>query len=199
MLSQNSDLSFEASPFVNSNTWHLNCNNFNLNFIWYCMLICVMFVYSRFIENPPIWSWETNPSFLSCFYHSWLSVQDYDKTHTKTSKNHNNIVGEERLAHINTIVVSLGGKLTYVLFYVTTELHQRRYIVIFGVLILFCCWCPYFVVCGLCRTIMACGCLLLLFMRLFWLFVFSYRTLKWVRKYYWPMMGIIWARKCWTL
>jgi hypothetical protein len=42
----------------------------------------------------------------------------------KTSKNHNNIVGEERLAHITTIVVSLDGKLTYVFFYVTTELHQ---------------------------------------------------------------------------
>jgi hypothetical protein len=31
----------------------------------------------------------------------------------KASKNHNNVVGEERLAHIRTIVVSLGGKLTY--------------------------------------------------------------------------------------
>jgi hypothetical protein len=31
----------------------------------------------------------------------------------KASKNHNNIVGKERLAHIRTIVVSLGGKLTY--------------------------------------------------------------------------------------
>jgi hypothetical protein len=29
------------------------------------------------------------------------------------------------------------------------------------VFILFCYWWPYFVVCGLCRTIMACGCLLL--------------------------------------
>jgi hypothetical protein len=42
----------------------------------------------------------------------------------KASKNHNNVVGEERLAHIRTIVVSLGGKLTYVLFYTTTELNQ---------------------------------------------------------------------------
>jgi hypothetical protein len=57
-FSQNSDLSFEASfgasPFVNSNTWHLFCNNFNLSFIRYCILICVVFVYSCFIENPPI-------------------------------------------------------------------------------------------------------------------------------------------------
>jgi hypothetical protein len=31
----------------------------------------------------------------------------------KASKNHNNVGGEERLAHIRTIVVSLGGNLTY--------------------------------------------------------------------------------------
>jgi hypothetical protein len=42
----------------------------------------------------------------------------------KASKNHNNIFGEECLAQIRTIVVSLGGKLTYVFFYATTELHQ---------------------------------------------------------------------------
>jgi hypothetical protein len=28
-------------------------------------------VYSRFVEKPLIWSWEPNPSFLRCFYHSW--------------------------------------------------------------------------------------------------------------------------------
>jgi hypothetical protein len=50
--------------------------------------------------------------------------QEWGKTHTKASKNHNNIFGEERLAHIRTTVVSLGGKLTYVLFYATTELDQ---------------------------------------------------------------------------
>jgi hypothetical protein len=50
--------------------------------------------------------------------------QDWDKTHMKASKNRNNIFGEERLAHISTIVVSLGGKLSYVLFYATSELHQ---------------------------------------------------------------------------
>jgi hypothetical protein len=58
------------------------------------------------------------------FYHSWLSELDSGKTHTKASKTCNNIFGEERLAHIRTIVVSLGGKLTYVFFYATTELHQ---------------------------------------------------------------------------
>jgi hypothetical protein len=58
--------------------------------------------------------------------------------HMKASKSHNSVFGEERLAHIRTIVVSLGGKLAYVLIYATTELHQRRYIVIFGVFILFC-------------------------------------------------------------
>jgi hypothetical protein len=67
-----------------------------------------------------------------------VSEQDWGKTHMKASKNHNNVFNEERLAHIRTIIVSLGGKLTYVLFYTTMELHQRRYVVIFGVFILFC-------------------------------------------------------------
>jgi hypothetical protein len=98
-------------------------------------------VYSRFIENPPILSWETNPCFLGGggVLSQLASEQDRDKTHTKASKNHNNIVGVEHLAHISSIVVSLGGKLTYVFFYATTELHQRMYVVIFGVLILFYC------------------------------------------------------------
>jgi hypothetical protein len=57
----------------------------------------------------------------------------------KTSKNHNNVVGEEHLAHIRIIVVSLGGKTTYVFFYTTTELHQRRYAVIFmSFLLIYC-------------------------------------------------------------
>jgi hypothetical protein len=60
----------------------------------------------------------------------------------KASKNHNNIFSEERLAHIRNIVVSIGGKLTYVLFYATAELHQRMYVVIFGVFILFYCLWP---------------------------------------------------------
>jgi hypothetical protein len=33
--------------------------------------LCV-FAHSRFIENPPIWSWETNPSFLRWFCHITL-------------------------------------------------------------------------------------------------------------------------------
>jgi hypothetical protein len=57
-LPQNSELSLEAifcaSSFVNSNKWHLICNNSYLNFIYGCILICVVFTYSRFIENPPI-------------------------------------------------------------------------------------------------------------------------------------------------
>jgi hypothetical protein len=67
------------------------------------------------------------------------SDQDLGKIHMKASKNHNNIVSEERLTHIRTIVVSLGGKITYVFFYANMELYQRRYAVIFGVLILFYC------------------------------------------------------------
>jgi hypothetical protein len=67
-----------------------------------------------------------------------VSEQDWGKTHMKSSKNRNNIFGEERVTHIRSLVISLGGKLTYVLIYVTMELHQRRYIVIFGVFILIC-------------------------------------------------------------
>jgi Ni,Fe-hydrogenase I cytochrome b subunit len=51
--------------------------------------------------------------------------QDWGKMHMKASKNYNNVFDEEHLAHIRTIVVSLGGMLTYVL--------------IFRVFILFCC------------------------------------------------------------
>jgi hypothetical protein len=39
----------------------------------------------------------------------------------KASKNHNNIVGEKHLAHIRTIVVSFGGKLTYVFLSATMD------------------------------------------------------------------------------
>jgi hypothetical protein len=56
----------------------------------------------------------------------------------KASENRNNVFDEERLTHIRIIVVSLGDKLTYVLFYVTTELYQRMYVVIFRVFILVC-------------------------------------------------------------
>jgi hypothetical protein len=66
-----------------------------------------------------------------------VSEQDWGKTLIKASKNHNNVFGKERLAHIRTLVVFLGGKLTYVLIYATTELHQRMYVVIFRVFILF--------------------------------------------------------------
>jgi hypothetical protein len=48
----------------------------------------------------------------------------WGKTHMKASKNRNNVFSEERLARIRTLVVSLGGKLTYALIYATTELHQ---------------------------------------------------------------------------
>jgi hypothetical protein len=41
----------------------------------------------------------------------------------KATKNYNNIVGEERLVHIRTIVVSSGGELTYLFLYTTTVLE----------------------------------------------------------------------------
>jgi hypothetical protein len=39
-----------------------------------------------------------------------VSEQDWGKMNTKASTNYNNIFGEEHLAHIRIIVVSLGGK-----------------------------------------------------------------------------------------
>jgi hypothetical protein len=86
------------------------------------MLMCV-FAHSRFIENPRIGSWETSPCFFRGVLSQLVSEQDRGKTHTESYNNNNNVVGEERLTHIRTIVVFLGGKLTYVFFYATRELH----------------------------------------------------------------------------
>jgi hypothetical protein len=87
------------------------------------MLMCV-FAHSCFIENPLIGSWETNPYVFRGVMSQLISEQDRGKTHTEASKNRKNVVSEERLAHIRTVVVFFGGKLTYVFFYATTELHQ---------------------------------------------------------------------------
>jgi hypothetical protein len=38
--------------------------------IWYCILVCDVFTYSRFIDNAPIDPEVANPSFLRWFYHS---------------------------------------------------------------------------------------------------------------------------------
>jgi hypothetical protein len=64
------------------------------------------------------------PLILDVVLSQLVSEQDWGKTHIKASKNHNNVVDEERLAYIRTIVVSLGGKLTYVFLYATAELLQ---------------------------------------------------------------------------
>jgi hypothetical protein len=151
---------FWASSFVNSNAWHLICNNFNLNFIYgiVCLYVCVC-AFSLHRKSPDMILGD-KPLISEVVLSQLVPEQDWGKTHIKASKNHNNVFGEERLAHIRTIVVSLGGKLTYVLFYATTELHQWRYVVIFRVFILFYCWWLYFVVCDICRTIRICGCLL---------------------------------------
>jgi hypothetical protein len=99
--------------------------------------VCVC-AFSLHRESPNM-ILEDKPLIFKMVLLQLVSEQDWGKTHMKASKNRNNVFGEERLAHIRTIVVSLGGNLTYVLFYATTELHQRRYVVIFGVFFLFCC------------------------------------------------------------
>jgi hypothetical protein len=62
-----------------------------------------------------------NPLISDVVLSQLVLEQNWGKTHMKASKNHNNIFSDEHLAHIRTIVVSLGGKLTYVLIYTTTE------------------------------------------------------------------------------
>jgi hypothetical protein len=97
--------------------------------------------------------------------------EDWGKTHTKASKNHNNIAGEEWLAHIRTIVVSLGGKLTYLficLYGIASSKICRDFWSVDLILLLmtlFCCLWP-------CKTIRACERLILLFIK--FLVVFAY-------------------------
>jgi hypothetical protein len=67
---------------------------------------------------------EDKPLISEVVLSQFVSEQDWGKTHMKVFKNRNNAFSEERLAHIRTLVLSLGGKLTYVLIYATTELHQ---------------------------------------------------------------------------
>jgi hypothetical protein len=102
------------------------------------MLILCVCAFSLHRESPNMILGD-KPLIVEVVLSQLVPEQDWDKTHIKASKNRNNIFGEERLAHIRILVVSLGGKLTYVLIYATTELHQRRYVVIFRVFILFYC------------------------------------------------------------
>jgi hypothetical protein len=67
-----------------------------------------------------------NPLISDVVLSQLVSEQNWGKTHMKASKNHNNIFGDEHLAHKRTIVVSLGGKLIYVLIYTTTEFASTK-------------------------------------------------------------------------
>jgi hypothetical protein len=107
---------------------------------------------------------------------SVISEQDWGQTHTKASKNHNNVVGEEQLAHIRTIVVSFGGKLKYFFIYLYGIASPKVWCDFWSVdlilllMTLFCClWS--------CRTIRAWGCLVCCLWN-FWLFVITVRTLS---------------------
>jgi hypothetical protein len=84
--------------------------------------MCV-FVHSCFVENPPDMILGDKPLIFKVVLSQLVPEKDWRKTHMKASKNRNNVVGEEHLSHIRTIVVSLGGMLTYVLIYATMELH----------------------------------------------------------------------------
>jgi hypothetical protein len=100
------------------------------------MLMCFACAFSRRRESPDMTLGDK--SLISEVVLSQLvSEPGWDLTHMKASKNHNNVIIEEQLAHIKNIVVSLGGKLTFVFLYATTDLLRRSYTVIFGVLLLF--------------------------------------------------------------
>jgi hypothetical protein len=75
------------------------------------------------------------------------SVIVQGQRHIKASKNYNNVVSEERLAHIRTIVVSLGGKLTYLFICLYGSASPKVWCDFWSVN-LFCCWWLWFVVCG---------------------------------------------------
>jgi hypothetical protein len=91
--------------------------------------------------------WEMSLCFLKGVLSQLVPENGSGQTHIKASKYHNNVVGEERLAHIRTIVVSLGGKLTY-LFICPYRSASPKVWCDFWSVNLFCCWWPWFVVCG---------------------------------------------------
>jgi hypothetical protein len=95
-----------------------------LNFIYGTVCLYVCFCAFLLHRESPDMILRDKPLISEVVLSQLVPEQDWGKTHMKASKNRNNIFGEEHLAHIRTLVVSLGGKLTYVLIYATTELHQ---------------------------------------------------------------------------
>jgi hypothetical protein len=77
---------FWASPFVNPNTWHLICNNFNLNFIFgiVCLFVCVC-AFSLRRESPDMILGD-KPLIFEVVLSQLVPEQDWGKTHTKASK-----------------------------------------------------------------------------------------------------------------
>jgi hypothetical protein len=87
------------------------------------MLMCCVCVFSLHRESPGIILGD-KPLISQVVLSQLVSEPGWGTTHTKEPKNRNNVFDKECLAHIRTIIVSLGGKLTYVFFYATMELHQ---------------------------------------------------------------------------
>jgi hypothetical protein len=94
----------------------------NLIYGTVCLYVCVC-AFSLHRESPDMILGD-KPLISEVVLSKLVLEPGWGKTHTKASKNRNNIFGDEHLAHIRTIVVSLGGMLTYVLIYATTELHM---------------------------------------------------------------------------
>jgi hypothetical protein len=153
-------------------------------------MLSVVFPTSRFIEKNPSRILGDEPLLsqggLCC---SWYQNMVRGQTHIKTSKNHHNVVSEERLAHIQTIVVPLGGKLTYFVHMPLRKCFTKGMVwflecqlIFLSMALVYCLW--------FYRTIRACGCLLC-YLWNFWLFVLRCRTLSGYANTDGPMTGML--------
>jgi hypothetical protein len=125
-----------------------------------------VFAHSHFIENPLIWSWEIDPSFLRWFCHSWYQSKigvKHTRKHLKSQQRfrwgtlspHKDSSSFFRWqANLCVNLCNYGIASTKV----CCDFWSVHLILL--VVTLFCCLWP-------CRTIRACVCLLLLFMDIF--------------------------------
>jgi hypothetical protein len=102
-------------------------------------MLCVVFsMFSPRRELPEYDLGRRTSVFSGGFVTVGYQSKIWGQTHMKASKNYNNVVGEEQLAHIRTIVVSLGDKLTYLFIYLY-RIASPKVRCNFGSVDLFCC------------------------------------------------------------
>jgi hypothetical protein len=167
---------FWASSFIKSNTWHLICNNFNLNFIYVivCLYVCAC-AFSLHRESPDMISGD-KPLISEVVLSQLVSEQDWGKTQMKASKNHNNVFRWGTLSPYKDYSSLFRWLANLCVLLCNCAIASMKVFLIFVVFTKFCCWWPYFVVCSLCRTIRVCWCLFLLFMDIFGCLCLDVRT-----------------------